>query len=196
MDQAFIATILSDLRLDGLEICQNVSVGMDDAFRFGGRAGGEDDLKGSVLRYRGIYREVGCCRQDLAEFDEIKYGKICGQGFHMIGVGKDEARGCLVEDILRECGRTCGVERHSKYASQHASEEGGDPFGRIFGPENDAFAGSNAPADQFCRESACELCKLSVGGRVPPYTAMHDDRDLIAVTTEVIYEAGKMNSHA
>jgi hypothetical protein len=132
----------------------------------------------------------------VAEFGQIKNRQVRSQSLGALGVSDNEARAYLADDILRERGRACGVERHCKHASQYATEEDADPVSGIFSPKNNALPGSDAPSGQLGGESACDVSELSVGCRVASDTAMYNHRDLIAVAAEVVYEAGEMSSHA
>ena len=54
VEDALVLQVLLHLALDGVEAGEHVAVGVDDAFGFGGGAGGEKDLEGRVEGDGGI----------------------------------------------------------------------------------------------------------------------------------------------
>ena len=83
-----------------------------------------------------------------------------------------------MDDAGGEVRRACGVEWDGDDSAEEAAEEGGDPLGGVFAPEDDAVAGGDGAAVEFGGEAAGELGEFAIGGAVAAIAAMGDDRRL------------------
>jgi hypothetical protein len=111
-------------------------------------------------------------------------------------VGEDEPGGDVGDDVGGELGRAGGVEWDGEDAAQQAAEEGGDPVGGVFAPEDDAVAGDEVAAVEFGGEAAGEGGEIGVAGGVAADAVVAHDGRLATVAAEILDEAGQMGAQS
>ncbi len=188
--------VLLHLALDGVEAGEDVAMGVDDAARCGGGAGGEDDLEGRVEGDGGGDGEERLGGEGAGEVVEGEVGEGGGEGGEAGSVGEDEPGGDVGDDVGGELGRAGGVEWDGEDAAEEAAEEGRDPVGGVFGPEDDAVAGDEVATVEFGGEAASEGGEIGVGGGVAAHAEVAHYGGLAAVAAEILDEAGQMGTQS
>lgn len=105
MDVALVVEVLADSGFDGGEAGEDVAVGVDDAFGFGGGAGGEEDLNGSggldgVVDVAAL--GLGQGGVEVVEAEGWDGGGA--EGCEELGIGEDEFGFYVFEDAAGEGG--------------------------------------------------------------------------------------------
>ena len=195
VEDALVAEILLHLALDRVEAGQDVAMGVDDALGRGRGAGREDDLEGRVERNGWVDGEERLGRQKVRQIVEGELWDVGRQRGNTRRVGQDELGGDVGDDAGPEVGRTCGVERNSEDAAQQAAEEGRDPLGGVFAPQDDAVAGSDAAPFELGGESPSQGSKVDVGSGMPPHAAIAHDGRLPAVAAQIVDQTSQMGTH-
>ena len=152
--------VFRDLPFDWHRVGEDVAVGDDHAFRFGGRARGEDDLC-HVVAPDGDRRWRGVAPVEIVQRPDERVGRR-HQCRHVLA---DQDHACRDDppDADEEVGRGSVVDRNHDDAGEQTAPERDDPFGTVFAPDNNRVALVHAGRVQARGESTRRRTDLLVG---------------------------------
>ena len=170
MKKAFVFEVGLHAALDGFEVGEKVSMGEDDAAGFGSGAGGEQDfcdvVTGDWFAGDRFVERLGCFTGNSPRGEDAMLRCYVGQILQyqgrngwierrLVTGGDDQFDLRIASDARGKIARSGIVHRHGDGTEEEAAPEGGEPFGRVRSPEEDAVAGLNvAGLEGVCEEQS------------------------------------------
>ena len=194
MNQALVAQVLGHLLFQGIERGQHIAVGMHDALRLPGSAGGEDDLQRRIPREAGQGNVVGR-REPGGKTGKAERGNARAKLLQQRQVPSQQPGLHLGHHPPRQLQAACGIQRHCNDSAQNASKESRYPLHRVVSPKQNTVAGTQAELVKGMSATGAQLRQLGVGGRKTAIAAVGNDRDLLFITAEVRHQRCQVRSH-
>ncbi len=171
MKRALPLEIFLDLSLKRREVRQQISMRENHAFRVSRSARSKDDL-GDVVERRVDRKSVDCVARDLAaQLFNADSRKIQARLFALSSAVENQSGFDLLLNLADKFRRAFNVERHDDHAAREAPEKGGDPFGAVFGPEQNAVAFGYLPAFKLAGKLKSSFSKLEIRPAINPQPA-------------------------